>query len=125
VANHRIQRINEEMTKVLGTIIGDVKDSGLSGCVLTVTGVSCAPDLSTAQVFYSYMGSKEKKEVARGLKNAHGFIRTRLAQTLNLRQTPALTFVYDTSIENGAHIDKLLKGLTYSNLTDDDTEEEN
>ena len=29
------------------------------------------------------------------------------------------------SIENGAHIDELLKGLTYSNLTDDDTEEEN
>ncbi len=123
MANHRIQRINDEMTKALGVIIRDVKDSGLSGCVVTITGVSCAPDLSAAQVFYSYMGSKDKKEVSKGLKNAHGYVRSRLAQALNLRQTPTLTFVYDNSIENGAHIDKLLKGLTYSNLTDDDTDE--
>ena len=123
MAGHRINRINEEMTKTLGNIIRDVKDSNLSGCVITITGVSCAPDLSTARVFFSYLGKKEKKEVMQGLKNASGFIRSRLAQTLNLRQTPSLTFVYDTSMENAAHIGELLRGITYSTSFDDEDEE--
>lgn len=119
MATHRVDRINEEMTKALGTIIRDVKDSNLRGCVLTITAVSCAPDLSAARVFYSYIGNKEKKEVALGLKNATGYIRTRLAAELNFRRTPTLAFVFDNSIENGAHIGELLKTITYSENTDD------
>lgn len=114
MANHRINRINDELTKALGEIMRDVKDSNLSGCVVTVTGVSCAPDLSFAKVFYSYIGKKTRAEVDKGIKNASGYIRRRLAQSLNLRQTPSLTFVYDTSIENGVHIGNIIKGLTYS-----------
>ena len=124
MANHRIDRINEELTRALGTIIRDVKDSRISGCVITITGVSCAPDLSTARVFYSYMGAGEKKEIAAGLKNAHGFIRSRLASSLNLRQTPSLTFIYDNSIENGAYIGKLLKSITYSDDSSEEKEDE-
>ena len=124
MANHRIDRINEELTRALSEIIRDVKDSRLSGCVITVTGVSCAPDLSGARVFYSYMGAREKKEVAAGLKNAHGFIRSRLASSLNLRQTPTLTFIYDNSIENGAHIGELLKSIATSDDKSGDYENE-
>jgi ribosome-binding factor A len=116
------EKTNVEMQKELAMILREVKDPRIKDAFISITAVDVTGDLKFAKVYYSAMMG-DKKEVAKGLKNAHGFIRTRLAQTLNLRQAPALTFVYDTSIENGAHIDKLLKGLTYSNLTDDDTEE--
>ena len=58
-----------------------------------------------------------------GLKESSGFIRSRLAKTVNLRITPELTFEIDDSIEYGAKIDSILKEL---NIDKEDTKiEEN
>ena len=111
MGSYRRNRINEEITKAMAEIIRNVKEKSVRDVVLTVTGVDCAPDLSFAKVFYSYFGKGDRKEVAKGLKNATGYIRSQLARSLNLRQTPELTFVYDDSIENGAHIEKLLEKI--------------
>lgn len=46
-----------------------------------------------------------------GLKESSGFIRSRLAKTVNLRITPELVFEIDDSIEKGARIDSILKEL--------------
>jgi ribosome-binding factor A len=40
------------------------------------------------------------------LEQASGFIRRELARTINLRNTPELTFVLDTSIEYGNYMSK-------------------
>ena len=56
-----------------------------------------------------------------GLRSSAGFIRRQLAQRMNLRMTPELSFIEDHSIEHGAHIAKLLEGIEFS---DDDTEGE-
>lgn len=108
---YRINRINEELTKAVGEILRDVKERAVRENVLTVTGASCAPDLSSARIFYSYFGDTPRADMAKGLKNATGYIRSRLARMLNLRETPELTFVYDESIQHGAHIEKLLEEI--------------
>ena len=72
---YRQNRINEEIAKALAEILRNVKERSVRDTVLTVTGVSCAPDLSSAKVFYSFFGGGDKKEVAKGLKNATGYIR--------------------------------------------------
>ncbi len=41
-----------------------------------------------------------------GLKSAEGFIRRKLAQTINLRNTPDITFVMDQSIEYGVNMSR-------------------
>ena len=47
-----------------------------------------------------------------GLRNAEGFMRHELASRLNLRNTPTLTFIPDTSTEYGmamsAKIDEVM-----------------
>jgi heterodisulfide reductase subunit A-like polyferredoxin len=43
------------------------------------------------------------------LNSASGYIRTQLARTLNLRQTPKLVFAYDDSMEHGAQIAGLMQ----------------
>ncbi len=124
MATYRQNRLNEEITRALGNIIRDVKERSIRDNVVTITAVSCAPDLSTARVYFSYIGSAEQKEIEKGLKNASGYMRSALARTLNLRQTPELIFKYDTSIAKGAEIEKILNKIRNDEKSGGDDEDE-
>ena len=91
-------------------ILRRVKDPRVSEAFISVTSADCTPDLKYAKIYYSVMGG-DKKEVAKGLKVATGFIRRELARSLNLRITPELTFVADDSVAYGAHIASILNTL--------------
>ena len=69
------------------------------------------------RVFFSVMG--DEREAAAALKSASKMLRYHLAQTLNLRVTPELTFIADSSIEHGAHIAKILHDLNIKNDSED------
>ena len=117
MANYRRGRINDEMQRAVAEIIRDVKDPRVSGAFISITGAEVTPDLKYAKIFFSALGvtdAESKKEIAKGLKSSAGFIRKQIAQKLNLRITPELTFIEDTSIKYGAHISKLLSGITFS-----------
>ena len=47
-----------------------------------------------------------------GLRSAEGFIRRELARTLNMRNTPEITFVLDQSIEYGVTMSKKIEEVT-------------
>ena len=113
MANYRRGRINDEMQKELMVILRGVKDPRVSEAFVSVTAVDVTPDLKYAKVYYSCL-SGNKKDVAKGLRQASGYMRTQLAKTLNLRMTPELTFVEDQSIANGAHISKLLHSIEFA-----------
>ena len=117
MANYRRGRINDEMQRAVAEIIREVKDPRVSGAFISITGAEVTPDLKYAKIFFSALGVTEneaKKEIAKGLKSSAGYIRRQIAQKLNLRITPELTFVEDTSIKYGAHISELLSGITFS-----------
>ena len=86
-------RINAEVMKVLANLIrGEIK---------------------TCKVYISVLGDETKREeTMEGLRNAEGFMRRQLASTLNLRNTPELKFISDTSTEYGmamsAKIDEVM-----------------
>lgn len=112
MAKYRRERINDEVTRVLAESLRNVKDPRISGELITVTQSRVTGDLKYAKIFFSVLGdtSPEKiKEIKKGLKSAEGFLRHCLAESINLRITPELSFEYDDSIENGAHIEQLIK----------------
>ncbi len=113
MAKYRQSRINEEMFKEAANIIRTVKDPRVSGAFVSVTGADVTPDLKYAKIYYSVMQG-DKKEVAKGLKSSTPYIRGQLAKALNLRVTPELTFLEDTSIAYGAKIEKIISGFTYT-----------
>ena len=119
MANYRRGRINDEVQKELASILRDVKDPRVSGAFVSVTSVDVTPDLKFAKIYYSSLRG-DKKELAKGLRAASGYIRSQIAQRLNLRITPELTFILDDSVAHGAHISKLLNSITFS----EDFEEE-
>jgi ribosome-binding factor A len=120
MAKYRQAKIDEEIARALGDIMRTVRDARLEGCVFSITRVHAAPDLSTAEVFYSYLGNKSRDEVKKGIKSALGFIRSSLARKLSLRQTPELIFTYDISMENGARIFELLKQVEIPDEEEDE-----
>lgn len=115
-------RINQEVLKELSVIISrEVKDPRIDP-MTTVTNVIVTPDLKTAKVFISVMGDEEaKKNTISGLKSASPYIRSCLAKSLNLRNTPELKFLIDDSIEYGIHMTGLIESLEFHN--DETTEE--
>lgn len=122
MANYRRGRINDEVQRELASILRDVKDPRVSGAFVSITAVDVTPDLKFAKIYYSSLMG-DKKELAKGLRAASGYIRSQIAQRLNLRITPELTFIVDDSVAHGAHISKLLNSITFSE--DFENEEEN
>ena len=100
-------RINGEVQRELSNIIrGEIKDPRINP-LTSVVAVEVAPDLKTCKAYISVLGDEESQaKTLAGLKSAEGFIRSKLAKTVNLRNTPEIRFVLDQSIEYGVKISK-------------------
>lgn len=116
-------RINGEVQSVLAEVIrGEIKDPRISP-LTSVVAVDVAPDLKTCKAYISVLGDEEARSATlQGLKSAEGFIRNRLAKTINLRNTPEITFIMDQSIEYGVNMSKLIDEVN-RNLPDRSDEE--
>ncbi len=103
--NVKNTRINGEVQRVLAEIIrGDIKDPRISP-LTSVVAVEVAPDLKSCKAWISVLGGEEaRKATYEGLKSAEGYIRRQLARTINLRNTPEITFIMDQSIEYGVNM---------------------
>lgn len=107
MAKYRRGRINDEMRNEVASILREVKDPRVKDAFVSVTGADVTADLKYAKIYYSALRGDEK-ELARGLRSSASFIRSELARRLNLRMTPELTFIRDTSLAHGAHIASVL-----------------
>ena len=116
-------RINGEVQRELSNIIrGEIKDPRINP-LTSVVAVEVAPDLKTCKAYISVLGDEESQaKTLAGLKSAEGFIRSKLAKTVNLRNTPEIRFVLDQSIEYGVKMSKMIDEVT-KDIRDDNEEE--
>ena len=105
----RMRRINEVLREVIGAAIAtDLNDPRIG--FVTVTSVETSPDLRSAKVFVSVLGSEEEREATlAGLRSSHGVLQSRIAAETRMNRTPTLTFRYDETIEQGMRISRLLE----------------
>ena len=105
-------RINEEVMRELSNIIrGEIKDPRINP-MTSVVAVEVAPDLKTAKAYISVLGDEQsQKDTLAGLKSAEGFIRVKLAKSINLRNTPEIRLL-DQSIEYGIRMSKMIDDVT-------------
>ncbi len=102
----RTERVAEQMQRELAELVRlEVKDPRVR--MVTLTGVEVARDYSHAKVFYTTLEG-DHAQVQKGLERAAGFLRSQLAHAMKLRITPQLHFVFDASVERGAHLSKLI-----------------
>lgn len=100
-------RINGEVQRVIAEIIrGEIKDPRIAP-MTSVVAVEVAPDLKTCKAWISVLGDENAQaDTLAGLTSAEGYIRSRLARTINLRNTPQVTFIQDQSIAYGVDMSK-------------------
>ena len=117
-------RINGEVQRELSNIIrGEIKDPRINP-LTSVVAVEVAPDLKTCKAYISVLGDEESQaKTLAGLKSAEGFIRSKLAKTVHLRNTPEIRFVLDQSIEYGVKMSKMIDEVTKDIKSEDDAEE--
>lgn len=106
-------RVNGEVQKELSNIIrGGIKDPRVAP-MTSVVAVEVAPDLKTCKAYISVFGDeKVQGDTIKGLQSAEGYIRRELARTLNMRNTPQITFVMDQSIAYGVAMSKKIDDVT-------------
>jgi ribosome-binding factor A len=108
---NRLNRINEELKREISNIINyEMSNSNITG-MISVTAVKITPDLRYARVFVSMINSKSVKNTLTALKSSSGFIRSKIAQKINLRVTPELVFELDDTMQYGEKIDNILKDI--------------
>ena len=104
-----MRRVNEALREVIAqAIAADLQDPRIG--FVTVTAVDTSPDLRTARVYVSVLGSdSERERTLAGLTSSHGLIQTAIAREMRLRRTPTLTFHYDEGPERGIRLTQLLE----------------
>ena len=100
-------RINGEVQKELSRIINyEIKDPRIHA-MTSVTQVMVTPDLKECKAYISVLGDEQAQaDTLAGLRSAAGFIRRELARSINLRNTPEITFYMDQSIEYAINMSK-------------------
>jgi ribosome-binding factor A len=117
----RSDRVSGLIQKVLSEILKrDIGDPRLK--MATITDVEVTRDLKLARIYFTTPGDKRKKDAAiNGFSSARGFIKRILANEIDLKYMPDLKFIYDNSLEYGAHIDELIESTKIKNGPDHTT----
>ena len=123
--NSRGGRVNSDVQRVISHVIEfEIKDPRVSSLV-SVTRCDVTNDLKECKAYISVLGSDEDAEnTMEGLRRASGFIRKRLAESLNLRYTPQIEFKLDKSIEYGVMMSKKIDDVLGANKSTEDTASE-
>jgi ribosome-binding factor A len=110
--SQRQLRVGEQVRHALSEMLqrGEVRDDVIETTVISVSEVRMSPDLKVATAFVSPLGAKDSAAVIDALNRHARFIRGRMSPALRqMRYMPEFRFKLDTSYDNFARIDELLR----------------
>jgi ribosome-binding factor A len=110
--SQRQLRVSEQVRHAVSQVLqrGDVRDDKLENAVIAISEVRMSPDLKIATCFVSPVGAADSEGVISALNRNARFIRGRAASHLKqMKYMPEFRFRIDTSFDNYAKIDALLR----------------
>jgi ribosome-binding factor A len=127
-SSQRQLRVGEQVRHALSEVLqrADVRDDLLQAAVLSISEVRMSPDLKIATAFVSPIGAADADAAVEALNRHARFIRGRLSPSLRqMKYMPEVRFRLDTSFDNFAKIDRLLKSPEVARDLDDGENREN
>jgi ribosome-binding factor A len=108
MSSRRLLKAAEAIREVVSmAILTEVRDPRVKG--VTVIGVEMAPDMKSAKVSVSVMGDAKREQLSLlGLQNSAGFLQKKIADEIDMRYTPRLTFVLDKGVKNSLEVARIL-----------------
>jgi ribosome-binding factor A len=109
MSSRRTLKAAEAIREVVSTaILLEIRDPRVRD--VTVTKVDVAPDMKSAKVYVSIMGDERKQRLSmQGLQNSAGFLQKAIADKIDARYTPRLTFETDEGVKKSIEVLRLLK----------------
>lgn len=106
--SRRLLKAAEAIREVVSmAILTEVRDPRVKN--VTVVSVDVAPDMKSAQVNISIMGDATQERLTLvGLQNSAGFLQRKIADRIDTRYTPRLTFVLDKGVKNALEVHRIL-----------------
>lgn len=106
---YKINRVTSDIKLCLSELLREVKDPRVSK-LLSIVKVNVSGDMSYADIYVSAIeGAEKTTESVKALnKSAAGYLRREMGARMKLRKVPQLKFIADNSIENSAHISKII-----------------
>lgn len=107
----KLKRIGSQIAQELSVICAqEAHDSLLK--IINITSVEVTNDLSFAKVYYTTLEEIDHKQLSKELNDeTASYLRTKLADRIEIRHTPKLRFEYDNSIEYGNNIEKIINKI--------------
>ena len=110
VNTFKYERISSEIKKELQTLFAtEIKDKRIKHQV-NITDCIVSKDLSLCKVYVMSL-QDDKQQLLKALDSCRGFLRTNVANSLNLRKTPDFKFYIDETFDNMNHIEELLNKI--------------
>ncbi len=118
----RTAKISQALLETISsTILHGIKDPRVKN--VTVLGVEVSPDIRTAKVSVSVMGSeKEQALCMHGLRSASGFLQSKIADRIQTRYTPVLTFKLDPGLKKSKEAAEILREVLPPSIDENDDE---
>ena len=109
--SQRQLRVGELIRHALSDVLtrAEVPDPVLEKHVITVPEVRMSPDLKLATAYVMPLGGKDADKVVAALERNRRALRGAVAPRIDIKFMPELRFRLDTSFEEGARIDALLR----------------
>lgn len=77
---------------------------------VTVTYVEVSADLRYAKIHVSVMGDEARQKLTlRGLQSAAGFLQSKIAERIDIRYTPKLSFLLDQGVKRSIAVAQILQ----------------
>ncbi len=120
MAGYRINRVTSDIRLCLSELLREIKDPRVSK-MLSIVKIDVSGDMSYSTVYVSAIeGSQKTEESVKALnKNAGGYIRRELGARMKLRKVPELRFIADNSIENSAHISRIIDSFDHNSKNEE------
>ncbi len=108
--NVKVERWNHSFIREISNIVNmELQDETIR--FVTITDCEITSDYSHAKVYFTVLEEAKKEEIEKALNKASAHIRSQLCQRIEIRHTPQLKFVYDTSIDYGRKIEDKIKEI--------------
>ena len=107
----RLLRVGEQVRHVLSELLqrGEVHDDTLQSHLVSITEVRMSPDLRHATVFVKPLLGQDEEAVLKALRTNTAFLQREVAGRVRTKYAAKLKFVPDESLDEGTHIEKLLR----------------
>ncbi|MEY2613112.1 MAG: Ribosome-binding factor, partial [Planctomycetota bacterium] len=111
MSSRRLLKAAEAIRGVVSmAILTELRDPRVQN--VTVVGVEVTPDMREAKVLVSVMGSEaQQRTVLKGLQNSVGFLQSKIADRIETRYIPRLSFVIDDGVKKSVAVQQILEQI--------------